>query len=499
MTPDDHPVRRHRILFVASEAVPWIKTGGLADVAGSLPRALAAAGHDVRLLIPAYGDVLAQYAELTAVPGFRPPFAGIRLLTTRPDSSGLRSWFVDLPGVGDRRGNPYHDEHINDWPDNAHRFGVFARAAAALAGGRAGLDWQADILHCNDWQTGLVPVHAMLERVPATTIFTIHNLQYRGLFAAETRARLDLPAWLWHPDALEFHGQLSFIKGGLAFADALTTVSPTYAREICTPHAGHGLDGLLRARGECLSGVLNGLDPDVWNPADDPHLPACFDAEDLRGKRRCKKALQHELGLAQRAEAPLCGVISRLVAQKGIDLILAGLPRLLERGGQLALLGRGDPAIEARLRAIAAEHPAAVAVRLEFDEGLAHRIEAGADLFLMPSRFEPCGLNQMYSQRYGTPPLVHRCGGLADSVVDTDTDTLEDQRATGFVFEPATEGAFIEALERALAYFAQPDVWRRIQRAGMARDFSWRASASRYLEIYAQAARSRGIEGMPRD
>ncbi len=241
---------------------------------------------------------------------------------------------------------------------------------------------------------------------------------------------------------------------------------------------------MLQARGARLSGVLNGLDTDVWNPADDRYLPALFDAGDLTGKSLCKTALQRELGLAERADAPLCGVISRLVEQKGIDLVLAGLPRLLEQGGQLALLGRGDPVMEARLRDVAAMHPDAVAVRLEFDEGLAHRIEAGADIFLMPSRFEPCGLNQMYSQRYGTPPLVHRCGGLADSVTDTDEATLEADRATGFVFEPATEPAFIGALERALAYFAQPEQWRRIQRAGMARDFSWQASAARYLEIY---------------
>lgn len=486
MTSLDQKTRpaRRRILFVASEAVPWIKTGGLADVAGSLPQALASAGHDVRLLIPAYGEILAQHSGWAAVPKFRAPVAGARLLTAPADASGLRTWLVDLPGFGDRRGNPYHDEQTHDWPDNAYRFGAFSRIAARLAGGRAGLGWRADVLHCNDWQTGLAPVYAMLERVPASTVFTIHNLQYRGLFGPEALSTLELPAWLWHPDALEFYGQLSFIKGGLAFADALTTVSPTYADEIRTPQSGQGLEGLLRARGARLSGVLNGLDVDVWNPADDAHLPACFDADDLSGKRVCKTVLQRELGLAERADAPLCGVISRLVEQKGIDLVLAALPRLLARGGQLALLGRGDPRIEARLRDLAAEHPDAVAVRLEFDEGLAHRIEAGADIFLMPSRFEPCGLNQMYSQRYGTPPLVHRCGGLADSVTDTDEPALEADGATGFVFGPATEMAFIEALERALAYFGQPEQWRRIQRAGMVRDFSWQASAARYLEIY---------------
>ncbi|MGN8200279.1 glycogen synthase GlgA [Salinisphaera sp. RV14] len=488
--PNRHDARR-RILFVASEAVPWIKTGGLADVAGSLPRALAAAGHDVRLLLPAYGDILARHAGWSPVSAFRAPVPGARLLTAPADSTGLRTWLVDLPGFGDRRGNPYHDQQMQDWPDNAYRFGTFSHIAARLAGGRAGLAWQADVLHCNDWQTGLAPVHAMLERIPATTVFTIHNLAYRGLFEPRTRESLGLPAWLWHPDALEFYGQLAFIKGGLAFADSVTTVSPTYADEIRTPQSGQGLDGLLQARGDRLSGVLNGLDVDIWNPADDRHLPASFDVDDLGGKAICKAALQRELGLAERADAPLCGVISRLVAQKGIDLVTAGLPWLLERGGQLALLGRGDPALEAQLRDIAAMHPDAVAVRLEFDEGLAHRIEAGADLFLMPSRFEPCGLNQMYSQRYGTPPLVHRCGGLADSVTDTDDTTLAAGHATGFVFQPATEDAYMHALDRALACFAQPHQWRRLQRAGMARDFSWQASAARYLEIYDRAGPGR--------
>lgn len=473
-----------RILFVASEATPWIKTGGLADVAGSLPQALAELGHDVRLLIPAYGDVLAQHPRLAEVPVFRAPVAGARLLTSTAEHDSVATWFLDLPGVSNRRGNPYHDDQHRDWPDNAYRFGMFARIAAMLAGGRAGIDWQADVLHCNDWQTGLVPVYAMLGRVSATTVFTVHNLQYRGLFSRDALFELGLPDWLWHYDALEFHDQLSFIKGGLAFADAVTTVSPTYAAEICQSALGQGLDGLLRARGHRLYGLLNGIDDQVWNPAEDPHIPAAYDAVDLAGKKICKTALQREMQLAENADAPLFGVISRLVEQKGIDLILAALPMLLANGAQLVLLGRGDPVIEAALRRIADEQPTAVAVRLDFDEGLAHRIEAGADIYLMPSRFEPCGLNQMYSQRYGTPPLVHRCGGLADSVTDLDDPSGE---ATGFVFEPAGAEAFNDAIARALHCFRQPARWRRLQETGMRRDFGWQRSAQRYLEVYAEA------------
>ena len=332
--------------------------------------------------------------------------------------SGLRVWFAALDSISDRSGNPYHDAHHRDWDDNWYRFGQFSRLAAALAGGRCGVRWQADVMHCNDWQTGLVPVYGMLMRVPAASVFTIHNLQYRGLFGPECMATLGLPAWLWHPDALEFHGQLALIKGGLGFADALTTVSPTYAEEIRTPWFGHGLEGLLHARRARLTGILNGIDDACWNPATDPHLPATYGHDDMAGKAQCKHALQQEVGLHSRATAPLLGVVSRLVEQKGIDLVLAILDALIERGVQLVVLGRGEPHLEQALQRVAARYPGEVAVRLDFDEGLAHRIEAGADAFVMPSRFEPCGLNQLYSQRYGTPPIVHRSGGLADSVVE---------------------------------------------------------------------------------
>lgn len=480
---------RLRILFAASEAVPWAKTGGLAEVANGLPRALAALGHDVRLLTPAYADTLANHSGLKPVRGFRPPLAGAGLLAAPTDADGLRTWLLTLPGISDRPGNPYQDDHGAEWRDNWRRFGELSRLAALLAGGRAGMRWRADILHCNDWQTGLAPVFCMLERIPAATVFTVHNLHYRGLFPAECMTPLGLPPWLWHHRALEFHGRLAFIKGGLVFADELTTVSPTYAEEIRTSEHGHGLDGLLRERRACLTGILNGIDDVCWDPARDKHLPARYDRDDLSGKAVCKTALQRELGLEGGGAAPLLGLVSRLVTQKGIDLILTALPGLLERGCQLAVLGRGDTALEAGLRRAAAAHPGRVGLRLDFDEGLAHRIEAGADLFLMPSRFEPCGLNQMYSQRYGTPPVVHRSGGLADSVTDATPAALAGGNATGFVFAPVSAPALLSAVDRALALFREPHGWRRLQRAGMARDFGWRRGAEAYLDVYGRALR----------
>lgn len=488
-------MRRLRILFVASEAVPWSKTGGLAEVAGSLPRALAALGHDVRLLIPTYADILAQQRDLKPVRGFRQPVPDTGLFSVPAREGELRTWLAALPGSDVRHGSPYHDHLGVEWPDNWHFFGTLSRLAAALAGGRAGIRWQADILHCNDWQTGLAPVYCMLERIPAATVFTVHNLHYRGLFDWTCMTRLGLPPWLWHHQALEFHGRLAFIKGGLAFGDELTTVSPTYAQEIRTPAYGHGVDGLLRERGERLTGILNGIDDACWDPARDPHLPARYDTGDLSGKAVCKTALQRELALDPDPRAPLLGMVSRLVDQKGIDLVLEALPALLERGCQLALIGRGDKGIESALSRLAAEHAGRVGVRLDFDEGLAHRIEAGADLFLMPSRFEPCGLNQMYSQRYGTPPVVHRIGGLADSVTDATPEALADHDATGFMFSPASAVALLSAVDRALALFRKPREWQRLQRTGMARDFSWRRSAEQYVAVYARARQRRSSPG----
>jgi starch synthase len=474
-----------KVLFVTSEAYPLIKTGGLGDVCGSLPPALLSGGVDVRLLLPGYPSALASagplrtVAELDLRPFFRPT---VRLLEGRLPGTRVRTWLIDCPPAYDRAGNPYHGPDGRPWPDNAERFALLARAAVALALGRTSVAWRPDIVHANDWQTGLVPALLAAEPARPATVFTIHNLAYQGLFPRATFDALRLDPRLWTFEALEFHGQLSFIKGGLAFADRLTTVSPSYAREIQTPESGLGLDGLLRWRRDVLTGILNGIDTDEWNPARDPHLVSRYRAGRPEGKRANKTALQQELGLPA-GESPLLGLVGRLVPQKGIDLVLAILPALATRGVQLALLGSGDREYEEAWRRAAKQHAGWLAVRVGYDEGLAHRIEAGADLFLMPSRFEPCGLNQMYSLRYGTVPVVHRVGGLADTVVDADAPGKTGE-ANGFVFDPATPAALLAAIDRALACYRQPARWSALQRAGLRQDHGWPTRAGAYAELY---------------
>ncbi|HEB98954.1 MAG TPA: glycogen synthase GlgA [Thiotrichales bacterium] len=478
-----------KILFATSEAHPLIKTGGLADVSGALPRALRNLRHDLRLVLPAYRSVLEKVDDARPVATLEIAGAGeeVRLLETRLPHSQVKVWLVDAPACFDRPGNPYVGPDGHDWPDNAWRFAVFARALVEIARDRAGLGWRPDVLHANDWQTGLAPALLTLEPERPATVFTIHNLAYQGLFDRATFAALGLPAQWWHYEALEFHGQLSFIKGGLAFADQLTTVSPTYAEEICTPAFGYGLEGLLAHRREALTGILNGADYEHWNPGKDPHLPAHYNGRSLKGKAENKAALQREFNLPEEPGVPLLAHIGRLVEQKGVDLILDCLPALMEKRLQLVILGSGEAGLETALREAAAAHPDRIGVRIGYDEPLAHRIEAGADIFLMPSRFEPCGLNQIYSLRYGTVPVVRRTGGLADTVVDATEESLRDGTATGFQFDAAEAGALQAAIERALGLYAQPPVWRRIQAAGMRQDFSWKKSARRYTEIYQRA------------
>lgn len=475
-----------RVLFASSEAHPLVKTGGLADVSGSLPPAIAACGHDVRLILPAYAALRGQGRWHTLG---RLRLEGIhhevRLLEGRMPDSGLPVYLVDAPEYFDRAGDPYRAPDGSDWPDNHLRFGLFSRAIAALALGKADLDWRPELVHCNDWQTGLVA--ALLHDRPArpATVFTIHNLAYQGLFPYAALQAIGLPDALWHPHALEFYGQLSFIKGGLVFADRITTVSPTYAEEIRTARFGYGLDGLLNYRAGSLSGILNGIDDKAWNPCTDRYLDAPLDPRDPIAKRRCRAALCAESGLEDHDDAaPLLGFIGRLVEQKGIDLALAALERPLAEGRlRLIALGSGERRFEQALQALAQRFPGRVAVRIGYDEALAHAIEAGADAFLMPSRFEPCGLNQMYSLRYGTPPLAHRTGGLADTIVDATEDNLDAGTANGFLFDDATAEALSEGLERLLA-LRTTSAWEKLVRAGTRTDFSWSRSALAYSNLY---------------
>ncbi len=473
-----------KILFATSEAVPLVKTGGLADVSGALPRALGRQHQDVRLVLPAYRSVLERAGDCSTVARLVVRGQPVDLLETRLGDSRVPVYLVHTPAFYDRPGNPYVGPDGHDWPDNADRFAHLARVVVEIATDRVGLRWQPELVHCNDWQTALAPALLACEVKRPATLFTIHNLAYQGLFERSAIQRLGLPEAWWHWQALEFHGHLSFIKGGLAFADWVSTVSPTYAREIRTPQFGYGLEGLLEHRAGRLSGILNGVDYDVWDPRHDPLLPATYNGRSLAGKRRCRQALQQRFGLDPDNPAPLFAHIGRLVEQKGVDLILACLPKLLAEKAQLVVLGSGDARLEAALRAAAAEAPGRVGVHIGYDEALAHLIEAGADGFLMPSRFEPCGLNQLYSLRYGTVPVVHRTGGLADSVIDATPDTLAARTATGFQFDAPTAEALAGALERTLDAWRQPKQWRQLVAAGMRQDFSWTRSARSYLELY---------------
>jgi starch synthase len=474
------------ILFASAEAHPLIKTGGLADVAGSLPRAIRHQRHDIRLVIPAYQSVLKQVEKYFLVAhleleGVTQP---VRILAGRLPGSNVTVYLVDSPEHFDRPGNPYSMKQGAVWPDNAERFTTFCRAIEALALDNAGLDWQPDIVHCNDWQTALVP--PLLERhaTRPATVFTIHNLAYQGLFDWKVFKKLKLPTDFWSMEAMEFHNQFSFIKGGLVFADWVTTVSPTYAEEIQTSEYGYGLEGLISHRKDNLTGIINGVDYTVWNPGRDLLIPVQFNARSLTHKIENKLALQEHFALPRDEKIPVFATISRLVEQKGIDLILGAIPGIVKQKAQLVVLGSGDSKIETGIRAAVKAYPKQIAARIGYDEALSHHIEAGADIFLMPSRFEPCGLNQIYSQRYGTVPIVRNTGGLADTVTDTTEETLEARTATGFSFSGTTVKDLETTIDRALGYYRQPELWQKIVSNGMKQDFSWKRSALLYLELY---------------
>jgi starch synthase len=481
-----------RILMVASEVWPFAKTGGLADVLGALPRALAKRGHTVDVVLPRYRGV-----DTGEPMGAVPVFMG----GTRRDAP-LFSMQMD-PGVrviSVAQDDYYAREHLygppaGAYPDNAERFGFLAHATLAMAARQPA---PYDIVHAHDWQCGLVPAllettYAALNGVGRTpTVFTIHNLAYQGLFDLACLPRLGLGPDMARVETMEYWGQVSFLKAGIQFASILTTVSPRYAMEIQSPELGFGLDGVLRYRARDLVGILNGIDYDQWNPATDVHLPTSFDASNLAGKDAAKQRLLEDLGLpvtAQTRVRPLVGLISRLVEQKGFDLLGSVSGQLLALEATFVLLGSGEAVYEESWRALAAEHPERVGVRIGFDEGLAHLIEAGADIFLMPSRFEPCGLNQMYSLRYGTVPVVRDVGGLHDTVRDYDEAS---GHGTGFTFAEYSGEALLDALNRALAAYQDRDAWSRIQQAGMREDHSWETSARAYEAVYERAGRATG-------
>lgn len=393
---------------------------------------------------------------------------------------------IDAPSLYQREGGPYADYHGNDWHDNALRFGILSLIAAKLSAADSPLsDWIPDIVHCNDWQTGLTPAYLQFSGQPhAKSVMSIHNMAFQGCFPPEWVYRLGLPSESFQMHGLEYYGHMSFLKAGLYYADSITTVSPTYAKEIQTDAFGFGMQGLMADRAADIRGILNGIETQEWNPEADPYLATRYDASHLEAKLQIKQALQHKFFLSEHIEAPLLGVVSRLTFQKGLDMLLEVAQPLLDQGCQMVILGSGEPALENGFRALAYANPDQVSTTIGYNEPLSHQIMAGVDMFIMPSRFEPCGLNQMYGMRYGTPPIVTNTGGLADSVVDTNEGSLKSKRATGFVMPDKTPEGLLSTIERALGYYRTPKQWKRIQQNGMRRDLSWKESALQYLETY---------------
>ena len=485
-----------RVLYVCTELFPLLKTGGLGDVSAGLPPALRSLGCDVRLLLPAFPAINRSVDSSQSVAGLpkgstpwghAPSLPPVDLVLARLKGLEDPAYLMQSNALYGRLGNPYLGPDGKEWGDNALRFAALGWAAASLG---QGLDphWVPDIIHCHDWHAGLAPAYVRAfadagNETPAT-VFTIHNLAYQGLFPKTDLPQLGLPGTQFGVDGIEFFGQVSFMKAAIQFADRITTVSPTYAREILTPSQGCGLDGLLRARSKQLSGILNGVEYPTWNPATDAFVPTHFDIGAMDGKVDAKKNLQALFGLESRPGALVFGVASRLTAQKGLHLLPLVLEELVSRGGQLALLGQGDAHLEQVFVDAALRYPGQVGVHIGYEEVTAHAIVAGADVILMPSAFEPCGLTQLYGLRYGALPLVRRVGGMADTVVDCTLENLDDGTATGFVFDEFSAQGLRAAVRRAFALSTRPQWWRAVQHKGMALRFDWIASAQHYLAIF---------------
>lgn len=506
-----HPTPTHcdeklRVIIAASEAVPWSKTGGLADVSTALAKSLAHVGHEVTLIVPYHrqtpfvienGDAIYDTGVAISVPIGSKEVVGTVFWTSLPNS-GVRVLLIDQPEYFDRAS--LYQDAAGDYADNCERFVFFSRAVLETA---RSLVLRPQVIHANDWQTGLIP--ALLEVEKRDTpgfestrcVFTIHNLAYQGWFW-----HLDMPLtgldWKYfHWELMECHEQLNLLKTGIAFADQITTVSPTYANEIQTPEFGCGLHEFLRRRADDLTGILNGIDTETWSPQTDPNMACNYNTETVTtNKPACKAQLQQRLGLAVRQDVPLFGMISRITDQKGLDLIMQTASLLLAEELQVAVLGSGDARYESMLSELAAKYPERFSTTIGFDEELAHQIEAGADFYLMPSRFEPCGLNQMYSLAYGTVPLVRAVGGLADSVVDTTTQSLADHTATGIVFHNYDAASFFAAVKRCLELYRDTNSYQQVVQAGMRRDSTWQRSADEYISVYGKAIRS--SRSMPR-
>lgn len=477
-----------RALYITSELAPLAKTGGLADVSATLPLELSKLGIDVRILLPAYPQALERAGTLKEIARFGNVLGcgGTRLLETHLANGHMPVWLVDCPELFNRDGGPYQDRHGVDWQDNHLRFALLSHVAAGIAN-EAGATWRPDILHANDWHAGLVPLFTGKRKQSGpATIFTIHNLAYQGLFDASCFDSLHVPSNSF--DKLEFHGRISFMKAGIKAANAITTVSATYAREILTPEYGFGLDGLLRERAAVLEGILNGADYGLWDPKCDPHIVRPYTSNTIALKRACKEALQQESGLAANEHVPLVCFMSRLAHQKMPDVVLQALPELLKTGVQFALVAEGDPQYHDAFRELAARYPGQVSAHIGYEEPLAHRLIAGADMLLHPARFEPCGLVPLYAMRYGAIPIVRKSGGVADTVVDATPESLKNGTATGFFFDAVSSTDLVTAVHRALSLYSQTTNWRRLQFSAMNQDFSWSQSAQRYASLYQSLA-----------
>lgn len=472
-----------QVLSVASEIFPLIKTGGLADVVGALPAALKPKSVEMVSLVPGYPAVMAALEDAEPVFLYQSLYGGAAGLV-RGKAKGLDVLVLDAPHLFDRPGNPYLGPDGKDWPDNGRRFAALSRAASDIGEGKV-KGFTPDILHLHDWQAALASANVRYASVPRKpkTLLTVHNIAFQGAFGAQLFGDLGLPAHAYAVDGLEYYGGISFLKGGLACADAISTVSPTYAHEITTPEFGMGLDGLLRQRRGALRGIVNGIDTDVWNPETDNDLAQTYNAKTLDKRIANKRALETRLDL-DKDDGILHGVVSRLTYQKGLDLLAEHVDWLVASGARIALVGTGEPGLEAAFRDAAAKHKGRIGISFKYDEPLSHLVQAGADTMLVPSRFEPCGLTQLYGLRYGCVPLVGRTGGLADTVIDANEAALGPGVATGLQFSPITSSNLQATLERAAHLFANKKIWATIQQRGMAQDVSWDHSATTYLNLY---------------
>ena len=472
-----------KVLSVASEAFPLIKTGGLADVVGALPLALGSHGIEMRTLLPGYPVVLAKLKNAAEVGGFPNRILGYEARLLQADHAGAKWLILDSPALFDRAGGPYSGTDGSDFPDNWIRFAAFSKAAALIAEGMAD-DWRPDIVHAHDWQAGLVPVYLGAGAAAGTpSVMTVHNIAFQGQFGADIFPALQLPPGDFSMNGVEYYGDVSFLKGGLQRASAITTVSPTYAREITTPEFGMGLEGLINARADRLFGIVNGIDTDVWDPQTDSDIAAPFYARTMHRRPANKAALRERFGLAD-TDAPVIVVISRLTWQKGMDVLAEAADGIAATGAQLAILGSGDAALEQALQAAASRHPGTIGMARGYDEALSHLMQAGGDAILIPSRFEPCGLTQLYGLRYGCVPIVARTGGLADTVVDANEAAISAGVATGFQFSSVTVGGILETMRRVMRIWKDETVWGKMQRQAMKADVSWDRPASQYTALY---------------